>query len=452
MTVGPHADHAVVVGAGIGGLAAAAALASHFARVTVLERDRLPDLPEPRVGVPQCRHVHGLLGGGLAALEALFPGLADRLAAAGAVPVRVGVDVRLEQPGYDPFPQRDLGRTGYSMSRPLLEHVVRGFVADDDRIEIRSRCRVREIVASPDGRHASAVRCDVDGHASETLAADLIVDASGRGALTLDFLSLAGYPAPEQSSVPVDIRYSCAVFALPKDETRDWKVLLTRPDPAINSRRAIMFPLEGGEHWILGLGGVNGDAAPADLDGFLEYACSLRTPTAYNAIHNAAIQGDIQRFAFPRSFRRHFERMPAFPRGLLPIADTICRINPSYGQGMSVAAKEAVLLGQVLENVSSDRRDDLAPMYFAALGGVLNDPWAVASQDYIYPHLQDARPEGFDDRMKYQAALNRVAAADPSIHALMSDVSHLIQPASVLRGPEIAERVAAEIREMSNHG
>jgi hypothetical protein len=207
-----------------------------------------------------------------------------------------------------------------------------------------------------------------------------------------------------------------------------------------------MFPLEGGEHWILGLGGVNGDSAPADLGGFLKYACSLRTPTAYNAIRNAAIQGDIQRFAFPRSFRRHFERMPAFPRGLLPIADTICRINPSYGQGMSVAAKEAVLLGQVLESVSSDRRDDLAPMYFAALGGVLNDPWAAAGQDYMYPHLQDARPQGFDEQMKFQAALNRLAAADPSIHALMLEVSHLIQPASVLRGQEIAERVAAEIR------
>jgi 2-polyprenyl-6-methoxyphenol hydroxylase-like FAD-dependent oxidoreductase len=332
------------------------------------------------------------------------------------------------------------------MSRPLLEHVVRGFVANDGRIEIRPHCRVREIVASPDGRHASAVRCDIDGHASETLSADLIVDASGRGALTLDFLGRAGYPAPEESSVPVDIRYSCAVFALPRDETRNWKVLQTRPDPAINGRRAIMFPLEGGEHWILGLGGVNGDAAPADRDGFLEYACSLRTPTAYDAIRGAAMQGDIQRFAFPRSFRRRFERMPAFPRGLLPIGDAICRINPSYGQGMSVAAKEAVLLGQVLESVSSDRQEDLVPRYFAALGGVLDDPWAAAGQDYIYPHLRDARPEGFAEQMKFQAALHRLAAADPSIHALMLEVSHLIQPASVLRSQEIAERVAAEIR------
>lgn len=443
----PHAAHAVVIGAGIGGLAAAAALAPHFSRVTLLERDRLPPRPEPRAGVPQCRHVHGLLGGGLNALQILFPGVAEQLAAAGAVPIRVGLDARLEQPGYDPFPQRDLGRTTYSMSRPLLEHVVRELVARDGRIEIRPNCRAREIVASPDGRHASAVRCDIDGHASETLQADLIVDASGRGALTLDFLSRAGYPSPEESSIPVDVRYSCAVFTLPDDSARDWKILQTKPDPGINGRRAIMFPLEGGNRWILGLGGVDGDSAPADLDGFLGYARTLRTPTAHNAVRDASIQGEIQRFAFPRSLRRHFERMPAFPRGLLPIADTICRINPSFGQGMSVAAKEAVLLGQVLERVFNrgDRPGDAAPTFFAALGAVLNDPWAVAEQDYGYPHLEGVRPAGFAERMKFQAALNRVAAVDPSIHALMLDVSHLIKPASVLRDPDIAERVAAEI-------
>jgi len=195
-------------------------------------------------------------------------GIGGLTAAAGAVPIRIGLDSRLEQPGYDPFPRHDLGRTRYSMSRPLLEHVVRGFVERDHRIEIRPDCRVREIVASPDGRCANAVRGDIDGQAGATLQADLIVDASGRGALTLDFLTSAGCPSPEESSIHVDIRYSCAVFALPEDSARDWKILQTRPDPSANGRRAIMFPLAGGKHWILGRGGVNGDSAPDDLEGW----------------------------------------------------------------------------------------------------------------------------------------------------------------------------------------
>lgn len=56
---------AAVIGAGMGGLRAARALADHFERVVVLERDALPDSPSQRPGAPQGRHVHVLLAGGL---------------------------------------------------------------------------------------------------------------------------------------------------------------------------------------------------------------------------------------------------------------------------------------------------------------------------------------------------------------------------------------------------
>ena len=69
--------HAIVVGAGMGGLLAARALADHFDEVTVLERDALPDSPDPRKGVPQGRHTHGLLARGREVLEQSFPGFTE---------------------------------------------------------------------------------------------------------------------------------------------------------------------------------------------------------------------------------------------------------------------------------------------------------------------------------------------------------------------------------------
>lgn len=54
-------DHAIVIGGSIAGLVAARVLADHFARVTVIERDRFPEKPEFRKGVPQSRHLHALL-------------------------------------------------------------------------------------------------------------------------------------------------------------------------------------------------------------------------------------------------------------------------------------------------------------------------------------------------------------------------------------------------------
>ena len=77
---------AVVLGASMGGLLAARALADCYDTVTVVERDTLPDTPVNRRGVPQGRHLHGLLGRGAQILEQFFPGFLDELAAVG-VPV-----------------------------------------------------------------------------------------------------------------------------------------------------------------------------------------------------------------------------------------------------------------------------------------------------------------------------------------------------------------------------
>jgi 2-polyprenyl-6-methoxyphenol hydroxylase-like FAD-dependent oxidoreductase len=125
---------AVVVGAGMGGLAAARAVVDHFEQVIVLERDALPSDAASRAGIPQSRHLHVLLAGGLRALNELFPGFEQDLAQAGAVPLRVTTDVRMELPGFRPFPSHDLGWEIYSMSRPLLEYVVRNSLQRDSGI------------------------------------------------------------------------------------------------------------------------------------------------------------------------------------------------------------------------------------------------------------------------------------------------------------------------------
>ena len=180
--------HAIVVGAGIGGLAAAKALSSSFETVTVLERDALPSEPIARIGTPQARQVHVLLRGGLEALIELFPEFETELERAGAVRVRVGSQARLELPGFDPFPRRDLGFDYLSMTRPLLEFVVRRLIEKQGNISLISRCRVTQLLELPERTAVTGVRYDdADGRGTE-LAADFIVDASSRGTLTLELL------------------------------------------------------------------------------------------------------------------------------------------------------------------------------------------------------------------------------------------------------------------------
>ena len=127
-------NHAVVLGAGMAGLATAQVLSDHFTKVTVLERDQFPGEPAPRSGTPQAAHAHALLGGGLHALESLFPNFRKDLLDAGAIQTRAGTEIRLERPGFDPFPTRDLGFDIFFMSRPLLEAVTRRRVGDSPNI------------------------------------------------------------------------------------------------------------------------------------------------------------------------------------------------------------------------------------------------------------------------------------------------------------------------------
>jgi 2-polyprenyl-6-methoxyphenol hydroxylase-like FAD-dependent oxidoreductase len=432
---------AVVVGAGMGGLTAAGALAEYFERVFVLERDTLPPDAAHRAGTPQSRHIHGLLAGGQRALGELFPGFEQDLAGAGALPLRVALDARIEMSGYDPFPQRDLGLVTYSMSRPLIELVVRRRVEQNANITLRPRCRVRQLVPSADRTTVIAVCFENADGKSETLPAELVVDASGRGTLTRSLLESIGQPPPEETVIGVDIGYATAVFAIPDDAPSDWKALRTLPRPPETRGGALLLPLEGGR-WMVTLGGRRGNKPPGDTGGFMAFAQQLRTPTLYKAIGHAKRLGDVVRFGFPASVWRHFERLETFPRGLLPFGDAICCFNPVYGQGMSVAAQEALLLRRLLGSGEGDPLGGLAPAFFAEACGLIETPWAAAAvPDLAFPETKGPRPPDLDGMLKFGRALNCLAAADSAVHQQMIEVQHLIRPRSALRDPNLVQRV-----------
>src|SRR6185503_12631952 len=78
-------NHAIVIGASMGGLLAARALADRFARVTLIERDAIAPEPVQRKGVPQGEHAHGLLARGREIIEEFFPGISAELESRGAL-------------------------------------------------------------------------------------------------------------------------------------------------------------------------------------------------------------------------------------------------------------------------------------------------------------------------------------------------------------------------------
>jgi 2-polyprenyl-6-methoxyphenol hydroxylase-like FAD-dependent oxidoreductase len=442
---------AIVVGAGIGGLAAAQALAGYFDRVIVIERDYLPEDAVSRTGTPQDRHPHGLLYGGQRALGKLFPGVEHDLVAAGGV-LLPSHEFRYEIPGIPAMPQRDFGWSTCFMSRPLLELTLRRSLLRRDNVELRSGCRALALVPSPDRTALVGVLFETEEEGREALPADLVIDASGRGALSLALLKSIGHQLPDQTAVGVDLGYSTAIFAIPDDAPADWRAAATMAAAPKSSRAAYLFPIEG-ERWMVLVSGRGNDKPPGDWDGFMEYARHLTTPTIYNATKNAVRLGEIRRFAFTGSSWRHFERLDVLPRGLLPLGDSICRFNPVYGQGMSVAAKEARLLQQILQ-ARAGKRDPLAGLGEAFLAGcepLIEAPWTLSTiPDFVFPDTTGERPSDFDETLKFSAALFRTAHRDPNVHKTMTEVMHLVKPPSVYRDREFQQQIEAEIAEMAD--
>jgi 2-polyprenyl-6-methoxyphenol hydroxylase-like FAD-dependent oxidoreductase len=439
---------ALVVGAGMGGLTAARALADHFEHVLVLERDALPGRAEDRPGVPQGKHVHALLAGGQHALCDLFPGFDGDLARMGAVPIRAGLDVRVERPGWDPFPQRDLGFDAYAQSRAQLELGVRQQVQAHPGIEVRQQCRVQALIPGAVGARVTGAQVLTADGKSETVAADLVVDASGRGTPTLDLLVSIGQPRPAETTIGVDVAYSTAVFAIPDDAPSDWKGVFCFPQPP-SSRGSLLLPMEG-QRWIVTLAGRHGDRPPGDLAGFIAYAESLRCPTIHRAIRHARPLGEVVRYGFPESVHRHYDRIETFPRGLLPVGDAVCRFNPVYGQGMSVAAQGACALRRFLAARAGERDplEGLAQAFFAEARALIETPWAQAAiPDFIHPDTRGERPANFEQTLRFGFALTKLMARDPAVHRLVAEVQNLLKPRSVYFEPELMERVMAVMAE-----
>jgi 2-polyprenyl-6-methoxyphenol hydroxylase-like FAD-dependent oxidoreductase len=306
-----------------------------------------------------------------------------------------------------------------------------------------------EIEASPDRAAVTAVLHETADGGRETLSADLVVDAFVRGSGTLALLQSIGRPLPEETRVGVDIGYASAVFAIPDDAPSDWKAVVTHPSAPQSGRGCFLMPVEG-NRWMVALSGRRGDWPPADGDEFLAYARTLRTPTLYDAIKQAKRVGEINRFGFSESVWRHFERVEGFPRGLLPIGDLLCRFNPIYGQGMSVAAQEASLLHRVLQSraVETDPLAGLAEIALSEAQVLIDAPWAMSTvPDFVYPETRGQRPTDFDNALSFSRALARIAAQDPAVHKLMLEVQHLLKPRSAYRDPEFMRRMAAEMAE-----
>lgn len=424
---------AIVTGGGIAGLAAAAALAGRFGEVIVLDRDTLPDGAAVRMGAGQGAHLHQLLKAGEQALEKLLPGVTDGFYAAGARRMRVGRDVKVFDFG-GWMDECDAGFDVTSLSRPAYEGVVRAHVAALPGVSIRSETPVKRLVVK-DGRCAG-----VELEDGAILEADLVVDASGMTAPLIGQLVEDGHAVFDTEEVRINVAYSTVRFRQPEKWRGEAKGFFLLPGPP-GTRFGFLLPIEG-DQWVLSVGARGKNSPPRTLAEMIAYAEQF-DPAIYERVRDAEPASELRTFRKPTATRRKIWEAGKWPERLLPIGDALSSVNPTYGQGMTVAACVAeALAGQLDKRIAGAAGlDGLGGEYLTAAGEISGRAWSLSiNSDYVYEETEGERPAAYAMNRAVAATLRKLADEDLEFRTLRYRLVHMVDSANALREGQLGIR------------
>ena len=441
MTPRDPRGHAVVLGAGMAGLLAAAILSEFYETVTVAERDWLPPNPAQRKGVPQGRHLHRLLSRGSQLLEEFFPGILEELVAAGAqiddcdlsrMYVRIG-QFGLPRSGYFREPA---ALVTYATTRPLLEFHVRRRVIALGNVRVLDGHDIVEAIAHSPRRVTGVRLVERRGGDEVTVDADLVVDAMGRASRTPALLKRLGYaPAPQQRCT-AQATYASHFLRMPTDTIAE-RLMMVAPQ---HHKPGGLLAAAEHDTWVLSIGQLSSDwETPANLTQMLALTEQFAPPSIMTGLRCAEPIGDVAVFRYRGASWWRYDKMMRFPAGLLVIGDALCALNPTYGQGMTVAALQALALrDHVCAGPTQPQR------FFSAAARHIDPVWSVNQARDHPPSIVENR-FALSKRLQKWTVTQAIEAArnDAMFAEHIMRVNHLVDPPARMRDPRLVARMVA---------
>lgn len=432
-----------VIGGSISGLLAARVFWERGADITLIERDEIDKIAPSRRGTPHSIQPHGLLARGLGVLESLFPGFTDVLREQGASSGDIGTEI-VVYANRRRLLGTTLGVDGLGVSRAAIEAEMRRHVAALSNVTMLYGVSVEAPVHGAGRVTGIRFRRRASGEnaaAEETMPADLVVDCTGRTSRAASWLAEWGYDAPREERVTVGITYTSGYFERAPNDMDEIRATIGTATPAL-PKPSVAIPQEadppGRLRWVVGVGAYPGDDVEPTVAGLHRRALEIGNAEIARITESRTPIGPVRRYGFPHSVRRQYERLRNFPKGFLPMGDSIASFNPVYGQGMTVACREALALRQALEG----GLDGLAQRFLPAAAKLVNEAWDISvSGDLALPSVEGARSLRVRMVNAYVGRVIEAATADPVVAARFVRVMHMLDRPETLFAPPVLRRV-----------
>ena len=425
---------AIVVGASIAGLLAARVLSSHFAEVLLLERGQLPAEPVHRSSVPQGRHTHGLLAGGMDAIERLLPGLVAELLSKGC-PSGDNLHDLSWIFGGARLAVGESGVRGLTLARPVLEHAIRTRVLALPGVQLRTGIRMAALVVNA-GRIAGVRVATADGD-EETVDCSVLVDATGRTSKLPEFLEMAGYAPPRVEEVVLETNYVSRTYARTPAHATCGVGVLVVSSPEV-PRGGMALALDA-RTWIVSQYGLGSVRPPLDPSGYLDYARSLAGPQLARLLETSRPLDDPATMKFASSRRLHYEELRRLPDGLFVCGDALASFNPTFGQGITVAALQVerlAALGSAIAATGANRR------FLRQASAIVDGAWnTAAGRSFLYRGVRGRPTLAMRLANAYLPRVVACAHSDLSVARRLVRALNFLVPPTSLFAPDILAKV-----------
>ena len=417
-------EKAIVIGGSIAGKFAAKALSRIFRQVVILEAGQEWTEKTPRKRVSQSFHPHVLLKGGQEAIEKLFPNLFDQLIEDGSIANNFTKDLKWHH--FGSWKPRFLGELEMvQQSRPLMEWHLQKRIDEISTISTRYETSVEQLLTEPGSQKITGVRVrSLQTGREEELYADLVVDASGYGSKSIKWLREMGVEVKKEK-VKIGLFYATSFFTLSDDEPLDWCNLLISPSFPENPNGAYIQSIEGNRFSVTFSGYAN-ESAPKTTEEFFAYAQKLPVPDVTSFLELAEPISEIYIHKIPYQEWRRFD-LAAVPEGLLVVGDAHCRFDPVFGQGMSVAAMEALELQQCLEH-SKFLNKGFTKAYHKRISKLISTPWEMTiTEAFRHPNIEGNKPILHPIKQWYSKKIYQLSAVDSDIYLRLVRVMNLLK-------------------------